>query len=165
MPTPQLQGTGLKMLLELLEVKLDPESSREQELSSHEQEQREWAGLGSGEPWREGRGLHRIQEGKDLVQAVVWGTGLGSCWCRAEQGNPVAMACSSLASTAPQGEHLAWPSSRTTLASFTSFLKPQPGAHQSWSWSRGTSTNTAGRATGSTGTDLSSVPRAAELRV
>lgn len=47
----QLQGTGLKMLLELLGMKLDPEGSREQELrSNHGQEQREQAGLGSAEP-------------------------------------------------------------------------------------------------------------------
>lgn len=42
------------MLLELLEVKLGSESSREQELSSHEQEQRIgstglWKALGRGE--------------------------------------------------------------------------------------------------------------------
>lgn len=65
-PTPclfpaQLQGTGLEMLLELLEMKLDPESSREQELGRHGQEQRERDGLGSGEPWGRGKGgLHRI---------------------------------------------------------------------------------------------------------
>lgn len=45
------------MLLELLEMKLDPESSREQELSSHGQEHREWAGMGSGEPWGRGEGV------------------------------------------------------------------------------------------------------------
>lgn len=51
---PQLWGTGLEMLLELLEMKLDLESSREQELSRHGLEQTEWAGTGSGE--RQGRG-------------------------------------------------------------------------------------------------------------
>lgn len=53
----QLQGTGLEMLLELLEMKLDPESSREWELSSHGQEQRERAGLGSGESPGRGEGV------------------------------------------------------------------------------------------------------------
>lgn len=53
----QLQGTGREMLLELLEMKLDPESSREQELGSHGQEQRGWAGMGSGEPRGRGEGL------------------------------------------------------------------------------------------------------------
>lgn len=53
----QLQSTHLEMLLELLEVKLDPKSSREQELSSHGQEQKAWAGMGSGEPQGRGEGV------------------------------------------------------------------------------------------------------------
>lgn len=54
---PQLRGTGLKMLLELLEMKLDPESGREQELSRHGREQREWTGTGSGEHRGRGEGV------------------------------------------------------------------------------------------------------------
>lgn len=44
------------MLLELPGRKLDPEGSREQELSNQGQEQREQAGLGSAEPWERGEG-------------------------------------------------------------------------------------------------------------
>lgn len=53
----QLQGTCLKMLLELPGMKPDPEGSREQELrSNHRQEHRERAGLGSAEPWQREEG-------------------------------------------------------------------------------------------------------------
>lgn len=49
----QLQGTGLKMLLELPGMKLDPEGSREQELrSNHSQEQREQLGWDLQSPGR-----------------------------------------------------------------------------------------------------------------
>lgn len=56
-PPPWFRGAGLKMVLELLEMKLDPESSREQGLSSHGQERREGAGLGPAEPRGTGEGV------------------------------------------------------------------------------------------------------------
>lgn len=45
------------MLLELLEMKPDLESRREQELGSNGPEQKEWAGMGPGEPWGRGEGV------------------------------------------------------------------------------------------------------------
>lgn len=56
-PPPWFRGAGLKIVLELLEMKLDPESSREQGLSSHGRERREGAGLGPAEPWGRGEGV------------------------------------------------------------------------------------------------------------
>lgn len=56
-PPPWFWGTGLKTVLELLEMKLDPESSREQGLSTHGRERREGAGLGPAEPWGRGEGF------------------------------------------------------------------------------------------------------------
>lgn len=49
----QLQSTGLKMLLELPGMKLDPEGVREQESRTRAEK---WAGLGSAEPRERGEG-------------------------------------------------------------------------------------------------------------
>lgn len=94
------------MLLELPGTKLDPEGSREQELSNQGQEQREQAGLGSAEPWERGErdkiciGFNRA---KTLCKLRVQKTGLAIAGVGQEWGNPVARACSGLASTAGRG--------------------------------------------------------------
>lgn len=88
----QVQGTGPEMLLELLEMKLDPKSSREQELSSHGQEQG-WDGIWRAPGERRGSciGFNRA---KTLCKLMVQKTGLAIAGVEQEQGNPVATACS-----------------------------------------------------------------------
>lgn len=158
--TPQLQGTGLEMLLELLEVKLGPESTREQELSSHEQEQKELAGRGSGEPWGEERRLHRLQEGKDFMQAVVWRIGLAVAGVEQEQGT-VAHGLLQLSQPCTSG----WGLGMAQLQNHPGFvhLLSKTPAQDITKTGAGPEAP-AGRTMGFTGTDLNSLPRGAELR-
>lgn len=93
---PQLQGTGLEMLLEPLEMKLDPESGRrEKNLAAVDKSTKNTKnGLGSGESRGEGGGCIGFHRAKTLCKLVGGKKGLAIAGDEQGRGLPVATACS-----------------------------------------------------------------------
>lgn len=90
---PQLQSTGLEMLLEPLEMKLDPGSGRRKKNLAAVDKSTE-NGLGSGESRGEGGGCIGFHRARTLCKLVGGKRGLAIAGDEQGRGLPVATVCS-----------------------------------------------------------------------
>lgn len=97
---PQLQGVGLGKLLELLETKLDPESSRSENSAVVERSREQGLGWDLESPGERRGGCIGFHRAKTLCELLVRKTGLAIAGVEQEQGNPTAGACAQLQSQA-----------------------------------------------------------------